>query len=389
MSGFFRILVVVVAVGCASAAGAEPPLQLAPREGALLLRNGQVILGKIIPAGDHYVVSCPPHAEYRFPTSEVDLLCKDLEEVYERKRARVKLASAADHVDLADWCLKNDLIDHADTELSYALAADANYPRIRLLERRLALARRDDTAPPPARHKTADRGPTNDELDRFIRGMPSHAVESFTSTIQPLLINNCTTSGCHAPSSDAKLHLFRIPPGSPPTRRTTQRNLYAVWQQLNTSNPAASPLLTVATQKHGNCKSAVFTDRQADQYQQLAAWVSLFGQGRKLAQPASVAAPSAPLLQTMPPAATPARQALESSNVPGAASHAKPGGKSGGSSAGAKLESLDGQGSAETKPPRGPDERSAQSDRKPLKPDYVPVDPFDPEVFNRKYHPDE
>ena len=144
MSGSLRSLIVTAALTGIlgiGAASAEPPLQLAPQKGALLLRSGQVQRGKITPAGDHYIVSVP-HGEFRFRTSDVELLCNDLEEVYEHKRAQLELGKVADHVDLADWCLRNQLFEHADKELGYALAADANYPRIRLLERRLKLARR-------------------------------------------------------------------------------------------------------------------------------------------------------------------------------------------------------------------------------------------------------
>lgn len=389
MSGLFRFLTLVAAIGGVwTVAYADPPLQLAPREGVLLLRNGEVRPGKIIPAGDHYLVSLP-HAEFRYRTSDVEMLCKDLEEVYQRKRARVTLGKAAEHVDLADWCLKNDLIDHAETQLTYALAADANYPRIRLLERRLELARRDDGARPAAHHAPARRGPTNDDLDRFIRGMPGNAVETFTSTIQPLLVNNCTTSGCHGPQSDAKLQLLRIPLGTPPTRRTTQRNLYAVWQHVNTNNPATSPLLVEATQRHGNSKAAIFNDRDAAQFLQLAAWVNQFGRGgRKTPQPATVKAPSAPLLQTMPPAA-PARQVLETSGNP----QAKPAGNPGLSATVAKRDSLVGQPTAEAgasvPASANADDSGDKAQRKPRPVDYTPVDPFDPEIFNRKYHPDE
>ncbi|HVX63693.1 MAG TPA: hypothetical protein VHC19_23930 [Pirellulales bacterium] len=386
MIGLFRVLIVIVALGGAwAAASAEPPLQLAPREGVLLLRSGQVIPGRIIPAGDHYLVS-RPHGEYRFRSSDVEMLCKDLDEVYQRKRAQIKLGKVAEHVDLADWCLKNDLIDHAETQLTYALAADATYPRIRLLERRLELARRDDEdARPAPQHAAQRRGPTNDELDRFIRGMPGNAVETFTSTIQPLLVNNCTTSGCHGPQSDARLQLLRIPLGSPPTRRTTQRNLYAVWQHVNPNHPEQSPLLVEATQRHGDSKAAIFNDHDAAQYLQLAAWVSQFGRGgQKPTQPATVKAPAAPLLQSMPPA-TPARQVLEASGNP-QTKLSQPAAES-------PLESSEEPPSAESGA-SGPaaanaDGNRGKAERKPRPADYTPVDPFDPEIFNRKYHPDE
>jgi hypothetical protein len=393
MSGSLRSLIVTAAltgilgIGTASA---EAPLQLAPQKGVLLLRSGQVQLGKITPAGDHYIVSVP-HGEFRFRTSDVELLCNDLEEVYEHKRAQLELGKVADHVDLADWCLRNQLLDHADKELGYALAADPTYPRIRLLERRLKLARRE-RKPAPVSHKVVEQGPTNDDLDRFVRGMPASAVEAFTSTIQPLLVNTCTTSGCHGPQSDAKLKLLRIPPGSPPTLRTTQRNLYATWQQINPGDPAASPLLVVPVQQHGTTKAAMFTDHDAAQYRQLVAWVGQISRGRKVSQPPTVNAPTTPLLQTMPPSA-PARQASEFNKLGSHDPQARLARKPAHPADAAAAEMLEGavEISAAEQPADdgGKREPAVKRERKARIADYVPVDPFDPEIFNRQYHSDE
>jgi hypothetical protein len=308
-----------------------------------------------------------------------------LQEAYEHQRARIELGKAADHVALADWCLHNDLLDLADKELSYALAADVNYPRIRLVERRLKLARRD-TKPAPQHAKSLEPGPTNEELDRFIRGMPGSAVESFTSTIQPLLVNTCTTGGCHSGQADARLQLLRIPPNSAPSRRTTQRNLFAVWRHVNFSEPAASPLLTVPLEQHGNAKAAMFTNHEADQYRQLAAWVGELARGRRTPQPSTVAKPATALLQTMPPGA--ASRAVE----PNAAGRGRrlPGTKKAPRPNADDLESLDEfpemDASASPFDPPAEAAPKAAAERKILAPDYVPVDPFDPEIFNRQYH---
>ena len=367
---------------------ADPPLQLAPQKGVLLLRSGEVLTGTVTPAGDHYIVS-QPHAEIRVQSGKVDKLCKDLNEAYEHKRTKIELGKAAEHVALADWCLQNGLLELADRELSYALAADVNYPRIRLLERRLAVARR--SAEPAAPHvKPMEAGPTNEELDRMVRGMSGAAVETFTSTIQPLLLNTCTTAGCHLPQTDSKMQLLRIPANSPASRRTTQRNLYSIWRQIDQTNPLASPLLIVPLEQHGTAKAALFSGHEAGQYRLLANWVGEIARGRKPSQPATVAKPASALLQTMPPSG-PGRGAEPASAA------AKEGGsskaKSQKSSAAIDLVSFDEAAEGEDQEPGATAGAAGESknldsidaDNVPV--DYVPVDPFDAEVFNRRYHP--
>jgi hypothetical protein len=364
---------------------ADPPLQLAPQKGVLLLRSGEVLNGTVIPAGDHYIVS-QPHAEIRVQSGKVDKLCKDLNEAYEHKRTKIELGKAAEHVALADWCLQNGLLELADRELSYALAADVNYPRIRLLERRLQVARR--SAEPAAPHvKPMEAGPTNDELDRMVRGMSGAAVETFTSTIQPLLLNTCTTAGCHLPPSNTKMQLLRIPANSPASRRTTQRNLYSIWRQIDPSNPLASPLLTVPLEQHGTAKAALFSTHEAEQYRLLASWVGEMARGRKPSQPATVAKPASALLQTMPPLG-PGRVAQPTSadvkdERPPKTKPQKP-------SPPIDLVSFDDAAEGEgedTGDPSIPAQKPKNLDAlEPLDADYVPVDPFDAEVFNRRYH---
>src|SRR5262249_11028314 len=154
-----------------------------------------------------------------------------------------------DHLDLAEWCIEQKLVDQADHELKDAEAIDSSSLRIPLLRRRLELAQ-PNRAVSPATPPPVDSGPSNDELDRLVRGLPGHAVESFTSTIQPVLVNNCTTSGCHGPRSQGKLRLLRLSLASPANRRLTQRNLYSVWQVIDANQPASSPLLTQPIRPH-------------------------------------------------------------------------------------------------------------------------------------------
>jgi hypothetical protein len=60
-------------------------------------------------------------------------------------------------------------------------------------------------------------------------------------------------------------------------RRLTQRNLYAVLQYVDRENPAQSPILTLPAAPHGTAKNPIFTDHQPVQYLRIAQWVAGLG----------------------------------------------------------------------------------------------------------------
>jgi hypothetical protein len=357
----------------ATPADAEPALRLAPQEGLLLLANGQILSGKITQAGDHYFVALP-EGEIRLKSSEVELFCRDLEEGYRRKRAVLSGTEAQDHLNLAEWCIRHGLIGYAAKELSDALAVDPFHPKIPLLERRLQLAMKPQEKG-GATAAAGGQGPSNDDLDRLVRGMPTGTVDMFTHTIQPLLLNNCTAAGCHGPGTANAFSLQRIPLGRTPNRRLTQRNLYSTLQQINSSDPVSSPLLVKPIVEHGPAKTAIFNSHEAGQYRQLAAWVHRVA--------GSTPAPSAeadqrraePLLQNMAaPMARRDEPALSTSDK---------------SAADKSMADKPAAGQTGDAPPAV---SAAKSTPKPdagdkAKESFVPVDAFDAEIFNRRFLP--
>jgi hypothetical protein len=333
----------------------QSPIQLKPQDGVLLLANGQVLSGKITQAGDYYFVETR-EGELRLKTSDVEIFCRDIDEGYRRKRAALNLGQADEHLDLAAWCLRHGLLGYAAREIGSADDIDPKNPRIALMERRLELARKPVEAAPVAAQVATI---SNDDLDRLVRGMPEGTVDQFTHTIQPLLLNNCTAAGCHGTSTTTKFGLLRIPLGRTPNRRLTQRNLHAVKQQIDQSNPANSPLLLKPILEHGPTKTPIFTNHDMAQYKQLVAWTHRVAKSQPAA-PETVQRPD-PLLQKMPvpqtaptsipPVPTPAAVALSEA----------------GNSKTEKTETKNGEA------------KSADN--------YVPVDAFDPEIFNRRFSP--
>jgi len=246
-------------------AGSQPA-----HDSVLLLRNGEMLKGRINRSGDRYEVHVPG-GEVCVKVADVQHECRDAEDAYQRKRALIRGDNVMDHLELTQWCVKAGLLEAAARELAEATAMDPKHPLIPVLERRLKVA----AAPPPKADPNAKPmpvGPTAQELDRMVRGMPPKTVEIFSQAIQPMLVNNCSTAACHGQSVQNGFRLFRTPADSPPSRLLTQRNLHAALEWLDRENPEASPLLTYATQAHGTARVAIFTDRQVAQYRQLRDW---------------------------------------------------------------------------------------------------------------------
>lgn len=351
MSHRTPLLLGVAALLAACCQAADLPLDVAPRNGVLLLRNGQVLQGRISRTGQEYDVRTAA-GEIHLKQGEVDLFCQDLDEAYRLKRSKIGKGTAQDHIDLAEWCLSHDLAGHAAHELAAALAADASHPRIPLLERRLKVARQE--MPPRPKHRELDDQPAPAELERLADSLPPGAVEEFRTTVQPILWNHCATAGCHGAGTHHRYQLLRMPAGKAPTRRLTQRNLYFTWQWVDPQKPAESPLLTVPLQPHAAAKKPVFSKAEMAKYKVLASWVRRSSRTAAAARANSIEE-AEPLLQS-PPHRT-RRPESPVANPPGEANpDAAPDGN-------AELD--------ETHTPPPPSS-----------------DPFDPAVFNRRFHRD-
>jgi hypothetical protein len=360
MAYFARTAVVATLLAAViSQARAETPASASPARGMLLLRNGETIEGTITREDGLYIVDLP-NGRIRVKAADVDLVCSSLEEGYRRKRAAIQVGNVHDHLDLAQWCLRHNLIGFATVELADATVAEPKNPMIAVLQHRLKMAMEP---PPPAEPRSPSAaGPSNDELDRMIRGMPRGVVETFTQSVQPVLLNHCATSGCHGPQSTTGLRLCRVPAGRSSTRRTTQRNLYSVLQFVNRENPTASKLLTAATKPHGTAQHAIFGEREALQYQRMVDWATLIARPAEAEIPESVARRN-PAEVVEPPSAddSPGRPSQEA-------------GKPRLLTASARRRSAR---DVSTSPKADHEAPPASSDQS--------GDPFDPEVFNRRY----
>ena len=409
-----RLLMMVLAFSSSlGVLSAEEPLPSENGRELLVLRNGQILEGRITKLKDHYLVDLL-NGEIRIPAAEADFVCRNLEEGYERKRAVIQAGNWQDHLELAHWCMKHQLRDHAAAELAAGEAVSPNNPMFSALRRQMEPipepAAKSEKAPPP------EGTVSNEELDRLVRGLPPKAMETFTQTVQPVLINNCTAAGCHGPQSTTNLRLSRVTTGEAANRRLTQRNLYAVMQYVNSENPAQSPLLTLPAAPHGSAKDAIYTERRAGQYLRIAEWVMGLGPSdqpapteilanRELPKnpadepPADVSMPprllsrdaqkAKPLAATKKYRGQPIPEAAAASNEVTPASYQEPPAEF--------LQSNHLRSAAASLPDKAISPVEPSSRVPPMQkvkrgaplPQAASKDPFDPEIFNRRYHKDD
>jgi hypothetical protein len=322
-------------------------------QGVLLLKNGSVVAGEISRIGNRWFVK-NSGSEVQIPEENADLAAGSLDELYLAQKQRVPRPTAEAHLALADWCIRNCLLPQAETELAQARRLDHAHPRLRLYEQRLAIA--SLPRPPQGaqnsisshRHEVAPVSHTQEVKPAqaaaiLAPAVSEVAIERFTRRIQPILVNNCTTSGCHRPGGAQSFQLDRALLHGLSNRRTTMSNLQAALDQVDRQEPLKSPLLAVPRLPHGSLAQPVFGPNQRTSVEQILEWVTLVSESPLVATEAGVQNATAHGAESSTTAAA-ARAAMDEVPV--------------------RKTPLFG---AQPQP-------------------WRPKDEFDPEIFNRRYH---
>lgn len=317
--------------------GYAQPARQSPQEGVLLLKHGTTLSGFITPAGDRYIVLLGESGEARVPAADVLAVVSSLQAAYEYKLSRMNDSLAA-RIDLAQWCLQQNMPARAADQL---LAAERIYGRQSQLEsihqRLLAVAKTRTSS-----DKSTKEGATIAAVsfEEQLSNLPSNTIDSFNTTVQPLLLNRCASGGCHNLRGTSEYILFRPFVGQATTRRITERNLQVTLAYIDRKNPLESILLTKAAEPHGGAESAAIEQREQKQLDILTEWVRSLGTQPRPFEPRTI---------------SPANELLY-----------QPG-------RGAKADSANSA-------PETPSVRPAKVVAEPI------GDPFDPALFNQRHH---
>jgi hypothetical protein len=262
---------------------AQTNASLPGTDGVLVLQDGGVLTGTFTRMGDRYVLT-REGSELQIAASRVLVACRSLEEAYDERRKRIQLPSAESHLALAEWCLRYGLLPQAAREIVDARGLEPQHRRLAWLERRLAAAssprpqhtpRVDQSVQPVAHVQMSPVEPDSQPQGVAIDELPPGALELFTRRVQPILVNNCTISGCHQPSGKQEFQLDRALLHGLANRRSTMRNLAETLALVDREQPHLSPLLSMPRQAHGGMRSPALGPRQAAAYSHIVDWVAL------------------------------------------------------------------------------------------------------------------
>ena len=350
-----------------------------PCPGVLILRNGHVLSGQITRLDNRFNVSVDG-GRISVDVADTELFCRNLNEAYAQKALLIGVADLHGHLELAQWCQRQGLLEHAAGELAKASAINPSHPMITVIERRIQMSAAPESVEVAATPVQQSTFP--EDLDRTARDMPTGAMEAFARSVGPLLVNRCGAARCHGSASENAFHLLRPPSSNRSGGRIIQRNLQSTLKLIDRENPARSPLLTAALEPHGPLQVSALAGRRTDHYQRLADWVHQVARGSNTAMPAShkelTNQPDEHAVSALYAGPVTESSAYHSAQDTGDIRLQ-----------GLRLES-------DIPQPLGRPDTSIGDPSIPhrsqvqwggLSPAFTPIDPFDPEIFNRRFHP--
>ena len=254
----------------------------------VLLHNGGVFHGRLQKGGNTILV-VKKNGNLRLKSSSVRFVGDSMETLYRLQSQTLLSEDLEGHARLANWCLRQGLLESAEKELLEVLVRRPNHPKASRLMRHLKVVRKTEKLQPVQerlhrRFPEAGTSPVSVtsppksrqlETTKMVTLLPPGALRVFTRTIQPLLVTSCATTGCHRQNDAGDFQLFRTHHQSQVSRTQTMHNLRKVLQRIDVSDPGKSRVLTYALEPHGKRRGVPFRSLTRKQYQKLVDWIFL------------------------------------------------------------------------------------------------------------------
>lgn len=273
-----NLTIAVLLFACHLTVAGEP--SLTPQHGVLLLKNRQTLAGDVTRVGDYYLVALGKTGEIKIAAKDVETLCHTIEEVYDYRKQAIIGKSPDVQLDLAEWCIRERLLAQAAQIIAEVRTSDPNHRRLATIEKKIEfaadLAKSPSDIKPAAPSRTLSSPSTVglEQLERTMKQLPVKSVEHFTHVVQPILMDKCGAGNCHGSHSVSSFQLLQPVPGRVPSRRYTQRNLFATMSMVDKETPDESRLLSASLQAHGTPSTAAFKNENDRQYREIYKWVS-------------------------------------------------------------------------------------------------------------------
>lgn len=268
-------LVMMLLIVPALTRGDEPaPVRAGEKEGVLVLVSGRVVSGRISQASGGYMVA-QPNGEMLVPSEYVRFQADDVQDAYTRQRDELEAGDTDGRLALANWCITWQLHAEARAELLSIIRLDPQHAQARrLLVRVDELLRPEDSQRVRIENEiTAGSQPQQPDVES-LGGLSRETAQTFTTRIQPILLNNCGNAACHGSAAPNDFRLERVHYGRAGSRLSSERNLAAVLRRVDFGSPEQSLLVREPRGPHGQSVGTIFAGpRGIDQWETLSDWV--------------------------------------------------------------------------------------------------------------------
>lgn len=240
------------------------------KRSVLLMRTGRIMSGEIGESAGGYFVKNPA-GNVLVPYESVLFEAKDLHELYTKQRNAMKYPTANSHLDLARWCITNQLYEEAKAELRDAIRLEPKRSEPQLMLRRLTQpsAENQPTVEEKIKEEILKKQMAQAEEATSLTGISREQSAIFVRKIQPILLNKCGNANCHGSAGKSEFRLTQVTRRYGNHRIYAEKNLAEVLKWVDLDEAARSPLLIQPEQSHPQQGIMVFTGYAGRKQKQL------------------------------------------------------------------------------------------------------------------------
>ena len=369
------------------------------KERVVLMSSGRVLTGFASRNAGGWLVE-QSNGRVQIPLDDVGFVADSLVDAYRQQRDSVVEPTPATHMALAQWCISYRLHGEARDELRKCLKLDPEHSAARKLLRRL------DDILDPASVKSAPKDVVpRRTADGFLvpdaeslGGLSNETAAMFIQRVQPLLVNKCGNASCHGTTTPGQksegFHLIPVRLGSNTHRLYAERNLAEVMRFIDVQEPEQSPLLGVPQGNHGGTAGVFHGAGGSAQIKTLRAWIKVVVEERRVEDEEFKVRAKLPTKGRRPAPETPTASVAWDGELNHSPATASVDGETNSNSTPAnrirktlnsKSDFTASHSLAESKLASRP-VRDTKSKVSGGDDDRPSEDPFDPDVFNRRFH---
>lgn len=212
---------------------------------ALVLANGQVLIGTVEPAPSGFLVKKADKTEVVINRNQVLVAGKSLRECYDKLRDAVATDHADGHLTLGRWCLQHHLLEEAKSELQTVLRIDPGRSDARKLLRAIDEQTEKGQRAEPVQELSQRPAAVTARANGGLEGLTQEATSHFVQRIQPLLSSRCGNASCHGAIAGGDFQILAVSRTSTGGRGSTIANLQQVLDLIDHKEVRRSPLLQV------------------------------------------------------------------------------------------------------------------------------------------------